>query len=162
MNLLEYAINMELDGAQYYNDQAELNKDNELYNVFKEMAKDEMTHAKILKNKMNEIAFELKDDRNLENVKNIFFSAKDFKTDIKDIPGQIEGYRLILNKEKESIDLYENLLNSSNDEKEREIFKYLIKQEEEHYEIIEDIITLLNHSYEWVESAEFGVRKEEY
>ncbi|AGB19488.1 ferritin-like domain-containing protein [Thermoanaerobacterium thermosaccharolyticum] len=162
MNPLEYAIKMELDGVDYYNNQAELNKDNELYNVFKEMAKDEMTHAKILKNKMNEIAFELKDDRNLENVKNIFFSAKDFKTNIKDIPGQIEGYRLILNKEKESIDLYENLLNSSNGEKEREIFKYLIKQEEEHYEIIEDIITLLNHSYEWVESAEFGVRKEEY
>jgi len=42
MNPLEYAIKMELDGVQYYNKQAELNKDNELYNVFKEMAKDEM------------------------------------------------------------------------------------------------------------------------
>ncbi|TCW39547.1 rubrerythrin [Thermohydrogenium kirishiense] len=43
MNPLEYAIKMELDGVDYYNKQAELNKDNELYNVFKEMAKDEMT-----------------------------------------------------------------------------------------------------------------------
>lgn len=162
MNPLEYAIKMELDGVDYYNNQAELNKDNELYNVFKEMAKDEMTHAEILKNRMNEITFELKDDRNLERTKNIFFNAKDFKNNIKDIPGQIEGYRLILDKEKESIDLYKKLLNDTNDKKEKEIFKYLIKQEEEHYSIIEDIITLLNHSNEWVESAEFGVRKEEY
>ncbi|SNX55184.1 ferritin family protein [Thermoanaerobacterium sp. RBIITD] len=69
MNPLEYAIKMELDGVDYYNNQAELNKDNELYNVFKEMAKDEMTHAEILKNKMDEFTFELKDDRNLEKAK---------------------------------------------------------------------------------------------
>lgn len=35
-----------------------------------------------------------------------------------------------------------------------------MKQEEEHYEIIDQLVTLLSRSEEWVESAEFGLRKE--
>ncbi|HWQ41417.1 MAG TPA: rubrerythrin, partial [Desulfosporosinus sp.] len=39
-------------------------------------------------------------------------------------------------------------------------FEYLIKQEEDHYTIIEQLVSLLSRPEEWVESAEFGVREE--
>ena len=41
MNILEFAINMELDGEKYYNDQAEITKDSYLKNIFLILAKDE-------------------------------------------------------------------------------------------------------------------------
>ncbi len=48
MDILVYAIKMELDGEKYYKEQAKLNRENNLYNVFMDLAKDESDHAKIL------------------------------------------------------------------------------------------------------------------
>ena len=62
--------------------------------------------------------------------------------------------------ERESIELYKKLLSESSDDK--ELFEFLIKQEEEHYRLIEEIVKLVNRPNVWVESAEFGLRREEY
>jgi rubrerythrin len=46
------------------------------------------------------------------------------------------------------------------DEKEKKIFKFLIEQEDSHYKVIEQLIEMVKRPDEWVESAEFGLRKE--
>lgn len=44
--------------------------------------------------------------------------------------------------------------------KDKKIFEFLIEQESDHYKVLEQLIELVNRPNDWVESAEFGVRKE--
>ena len=61
---------------------------------------------------------------------------------------------------KQSIDLYTRLLSEATNDKKKRLFGYLIRQEKEHFEIMEELIVLINRPDDWVESAEFGVREE--
>jgi rubrerythrin len=155
MNGLEYAIQMELDGEMFYREQALKNKDNKLNPVFISLAEDEKTHAKIIKEKQAGRE-SLMNKENVNSLKNVFSDATGLDSK-ESASEQINAYRKALEMEKKSIDLYKKLLSESKDDK--DTFKFLIKQEEEHYKLIEEIIEMVRHPDEWVESAEFGLRK---
>lgn len=59
-----------------------------------------------------------------------------------------------------SIHLYTNLLLEAEDSKDRELFEFLIKEEKKHYELLDGLSEMLRNSEEWIENAEFGIRKE--
>lgn len=160
MNVLEFAIKMELEGEKYYNEQAEINKDNSLSTVFVMLAKEENRHSQILKNKANKLPCDLQQSETLSEAKNVFNTIGANKEEIMHLPNQLGVYRLALEKEKESITLYRKYLSEATDDDSKKIFEYLIKQEEDHYTIIEQLVALLSRPEEWVESAEFGVREE--
>jgi len=160
MNNWKFAIDMELDGEKYYKGQADINKDNGLNVVCLMLANDEKKHAQILTDKMNEKAFELIDSETLSKSKNIFDGIGDIKIEGKEIASQLDFYRIATEKEKQSIDLYKEYLSKAVGSAEKELFEYLIKQEEHHYEVLDNIASLLIKPEEWVENAEFGIRKE--
>ncbi|MBC3795762.1 ferritin-like domain-containing protein [Acetobacterium tundrae] len=160
MNSLEFAIKMEHDGEEYYKKQAEINKNNRLNTVFLLLAKDEGRHAQILENEFKELEYSLIDNDTLLETNNVFKGSKNFQNDFKDIPNQVEVYRLALEKERQSIELYEKFLSEASDDKLKELFGYLVKQEKNHYKIFEGLILLVERPEEWVESAEFGTREE--
>lgn len=160
MNSLEFAINMEIDGEKYYRKQAEINKDNILKAVFLLLAKDEGYHGSILKKKLNQSTYELTDNKTLSETNNVFKGSGDFENEFKGIPNQVEVYRLALEKEKQSIDLYEKFLSEATDDGTRKLFEYLVKQEKDHFKIFEALIILVERPEEWVESAEFGTRED--
>ena len=152
---------MELDGEKYYSDQAEIAKDIYLKNIFLILAKDESSHAKILQDKSNNLSYELKNNETLSEAKNLFKGIKNFKNELKQNPDQLDLYRVALEKEKESIDLYEKLLSQAEDDKSKDLFKFLIKQEKDHYTTLDELVSQLNKCNDWVEAAEFGVRPED-
>lgn len=160
MNVLEYAINMELDGEKYYRNQAEINKNNELYTVCLMLAEDEHNHGRILNDKLNEKVCELGETDILSRVKNIFQDINNIKSEIKQIPSQLDFYRIASEKEKQSIDLYVDFLAKATNDQEKRLFKYLIEQEKQHFEVLDELALLLSHAEEWVENAEFGIREE--
>lgn len=160
MNSLDFAVKMELEGQKYYMEQAGINKGNSLDTIFLMLAKDEGKHADILQDKIKEAEYELEGNNTLSVSKSIFNNIGDYKDGIREIPRQLDLYRTALDKEKQSIDLYIDFLSNAADEKEKKLFQYLIKQEKEHYLILEEIVILLTRPDEWVESAEFGVREE--
>ena len=162
MNTLDYAIEMEIDGAKYYAAQAKLNESNGLKTACLILAKDEEIHAQILRDKINKINYELTDTNSYGKIKNIFKNAADFKSETRKIPTELEFYRTALEKEKQSIDFYTGMLENATDNKEKDLFKYLIEQEELHYSLLDEMVTMLRNSEEWVESAEFGNREEIY
>lgn len=162
MTSLEFAIEMELDGQKYYLEQAKLNESNSVKNVCLLLAKDEEYHANILKRKMSEMSYALEETGSYTQIKNIFKDMANFKSQINEIPAQLEFYRSALENEKKSINLYIELLAKTYDEKERELFHYLIEQEKLHFKILEHLTSDLRHAEEWIESAEFGLRNEEY
>ncbi|MBC3803479.1 rubrerythrin [Acetobacterium fimetarium] len=160
MNSLEFAIKMELDGVEYYKRQAEINKDNRLNTVFLLLAKDEARHAKILENEFKERDYELTDNDTLAEANNVFKGSRDFINEFKKIPNQLDAYRLALEKERQSIELYKKFLSEAMDDKLTVLFEYLVQQEKDHYKILEGLILLVERPEEWVESAEFGTREE--
>ena len=152
---------MEFEGEKYYKGQAESTKNNGLKTVFLMLAKDENTHAKVLQNKSNNLSYELKDNETLSETKNLFKEIEDFKDEIKQVPNQLDLYRAAFEKEKESINLYEKLLSQAEDDESKKLFNYLIKQEKDHYEVLDELVLHLNKSDDWVEAAEFGVTAED-
>lgn len=160
INAIEFAIEMEHDGEAYYLEQAKINKDNSLNTVFLLLAEDEKMHGQLLQNKMNEDVCTLDDSASFAKIQNVFEGLHDFKSDIWKVPNQLELYEMAQDKEKQSIDLYRGLLSTAADPKEKKLFAYLIRQEEGHFAVFEELVSLLKRANEWVESPEFGLRKE--
>jgi rubrerythrin len=160
MDLLELALSLELDSENFYKQQAELNKGNSLNVVFTLLANEEENHANILKSKADKLTITLKDNDILSEVHSIFKDRNDFKIDIKDIPSQLDSYRMALGKEEQSLKFYKDLLNEATDEHSKTVFQYLIKQEDTHCVILEELVKLVTRPEEWVESAEFGIRED--
>ena len=158
MNSLELAIEMEMDSKRFYLEQAEKTEDSGLKSIFITLAEEESIHARILKNKADTLSYELVDT--YAEIKNIFVEIGDYKNIIKQLPDAIDVYTLGLENEKKSIDLYQKMLQEAVDERDKKIFEYLIEQENDHYKVLEQLIEMVNRPNEWVESAEFGLRKE--
>lgn len=160
MNLLDYAIKMEHDGEAFYREQAELNKDNSLFVVCNMLAEDEKNHALIIKYRNEQRPFELEDTDTLKRVRNVFSNAKDIGSYGDGVPDQLDFYMVASRMEKASIDLYSDLLSKSGSGEDRELYEFLIRQEEEHFRVLEELVVLLSHAEDWVENAEFGNRGE--
>jgi hypothetical protein len=124
------------------------------------LAKDEGYHAAILQKKLDGSSYELKNNDTITESKGIFNGIGNFKNEIRSIPNQLDLYREALEKEKQSIKLYEDLFNHATDDNEKELAVFLIQQERDHLAILQELVLLVNRPNEWVESAEFGIREE--
>lgn len=160
MNNLDFAIQMELDGEKYYREQADQNSDNGLNLVFLMMAEDEANHARILSEKFNSGKYTLSRNETLEKSLAIFSSDRDEIVELRQIPKQLNVYKEALENEKLSIDLYKKMFAEAKEDESREFFEFLIKEEMDHHNVLEEMMLLVNRTEEWVESAEFGVRGE--
>ncbi len=67
---------------------------------------------------------------------------------------------LALGLEKKSIEEYTRLKGASTDAADLQLLDFLIEQEEQHYSLFEQLVTLLRRPVDWVEDAEFGKRDE--
>lgn len=159
MDLLDYAITMELEGKEYYLKQADMNNNNRLHTVFMFLASQEALHADILLDrKENKKTVPVENDT--INTKNLFADLKDFKSEVSMLAKQLEVYRFAIEIEEKSINLYKEMLNKAGDEKDKELFSFLIKQEQSHLELFNHIEILVRRPEEWIESAEFGLRED--
>ena len=160
MEVMQFAITMEKDGEAYYLEQAAKNEGNALKVIFQMLASDEARHAQLLQEMQEDVPYELESENNLKAHDNLFSAAKDYHASMKDQPDQVELYHTAFEKEKESIDLYNQLYQQSSDEVSRNIFRFLVKEETTHYNLLEELFRHVNRPNEWVEAAEFGVREE--
>jgi len=160
MNALDFALKMELDGEQYYRELSQKNKDNSLYVVFDSLAEDEKYHYEIIRQRIAKSTGHLKRNNELGESKTIFDSTSMAIKELKAAPDQLDAYVIALGNEKKSIDLYKKLFDETNGDNEKKFFEALVKEEQSHYNIIDDMIGMLIKPVEWVESAEFGITKE--
>ena len=156
MDMLEFAINMELDGQKYYEGQADLCSLGGLKAVFEMLSGEEKAHAELLRNKRRGLPLNLAEPVR-QDLKNVFDGISAFKSDIKEKPDPIDAYRMAQEKERQSIDLYKKLSSEGGN---AELFEFLTRQEEKHFEILQDLVKLVDRPNSWVESPEFGLREE--
>ncbi len=151
---------MEMDGEKYYTEQAERNRGNSLHTVCTILACEENRHARILRKKSGNLPYELTEMDISPLAKNLFKNLGDFRSQIKAIPSQLDFYEMALEKEKQSIDLYAGFLQKASTDDEAQLFEYLVRQEKQHYSLFEELTELVRRPEEWVENAEFGIRKD--
>lgn len=161
MDTLDYAIKMEYDGEKYYREQAKINKDNGLSVVCNLLAEEENKHARILENKQKNLDYNLHESDFLTNAKNVYTGSKGIEVEESNYPSQLDFYRIVCKIEQESIDLYQKFLSDATEE-DRKLYEYLINQEKQHLEAFEEMSRLLQNAEWWIESPEFGRRREEY
>lgn len=158
MNTIDFAINMELEGQRYFEDQAKLNKDNELHTVFLFLAEAEKEHAQLLKKRKEMEPYVLNDNSIRPDIETAIEEVKSLRNELKE--KQLDMYRMAYKLEENSINLYYDLLTKTTVPENIELYTYLIEQEKEHLKFFEDLVIMLNRPEEWVESAEFGEREE--
>lgn len=160
MKPVDFAVQLEHDGEKYYTEQAEKNNDAGLHAVFTVLAEEERKHAEMLEASLSDSSMKY----NLEELSaksvNVFKDLGDVKSEIRPLPEQIDVYRIALEMEKKSIDLYRQFAMEAADEPSKALFSFLVKQEEKHLALLDELVRLLRHAKEWPESMEFGLREE--
>lgn len=160
MSKLEFAIKMESEGREYYLEQAKINKDNELSKIFNILADSEKEHEELLRKRLNKEEYTLKEDDSMAQVKTVFKGLKDYKASDFRNTTQLDVYRLAVDIEEKSIELYKELLEASDDDNDKKLFEFLLKEENQHLILFDELVQMLTRPEEWVESAEFGVRED--
>lgn len=160
MNSLELTLQTEMDGIDFYTAKAEENKDNSLHKVFIFLVKDEQRHASLIRDLGEHKFGELPDVETLASVKSVFADADMLTDGFYTSSVQLSTYHLAREIEKKSIDLYNNVLHQSEDPKEQEVFRFILKQEQQHYELFDELCLRVGRPDEWIEAAEFGIRED--
>lgn len=157
MDILQFAIDMERDGQKYYADQATLHLEDGLMAVFELLAHEEAAHAALLRSRRAGQPYQLNVPARAD-LKSVFHDLTAFRSNIKQNPSATDVYRMALEKEQQSIDLYEKLAGEGGDGK--PLFVFLVEQEKEHYLLLDKIVKIVSRPETWVESTEFGIREE--
>lgn len=160
MHSLDYAIKTEVDGAEFYSEQAHKNSGTTLQKIFDLLAAEERQHEVMLRHILSDIFPEIPDDVSLKNTKSIFSDLDNFKEEIRSNPHQISVYRMAREMEQKSIDLYEKMNTEAKNDVEKSVLQYLIVQEKHHYQMMDEFVIRIGRPDEWVESAEFGPRED--
>jgi rubrerythrin len=160
MNDYNFAIMMENEGEKFYREQALKNKDNALYPICQSLSEDEKRHAQIIENKMNQMPYVLGSMDTLTKAKSVFEGLGDFKLPQKETLNQFDFYRIAVDIEQKSIELYMGFKANAQNDKEQELLDYLIGQEKQHFETLDEISRMIRQSMELFENAEFGLRPE--
>ena len=163
MDIFDYALKLEMESEKYYRDQAEKTSFADLRFLLENLADTEARHYKIVE------ALRLQNNVALPPAKPSGQSESIFSSYIKDAEAlrkaisidkfkeeQIDVYRVALVKEKESVEIYEKMLQETQNSDAKAALESLIKEEKSHAEAIDEIIDLLNKVSDWVESAEFN------
>lgn len=159
MKIFEMAIELELNGEQFYRSLAEDAKSSGLKTIFNMLADDETRHKSVFEKMQSEDHSELSDTLIIKEANTVFkqLNKDDFTNEVK----QLEVYKRALELEQKSIDYYNELIDLAEDENSKSALRKIIAEEEKHYNLLEFLIEYVAKPDTWVEDAEFYL-KEDY
>lgn len=156
MSLLSYAIQMEVDGEQFYARQAELNADQVIANAFRLVAKAEHRHAELLRGLAEGSPDDFDEAKITTETGNIFSKLGDFKRDASKVPTQVEAYKEAQIVEDLSVRLYERMLEVATDDRTRRLLEFLVIQERQHLELFMTLGEMVNKPESYVTHSQFS------
>ncbi|KOA21473.1 rubrerythrin [Clostridium homopropionicum DSM 5847] len=144
MNIYELAMKMEKEGSEFYSKASRECNDTWLKGIFEYLAIEESKHYKIFKDlKDNVNSLDQVDLNSSEEIINAFEKNKKERiieclTDL-----QSDVYIAAAKDEQASIDLYEGLLNKSQNEEEKKALSLIIEEEKKHLNFFREVIELM-------------------
>jgi len=159
MNIFEYAMKMELDGKQFYEESAAKTNSPELKRILMELAADEQKHYTIFRALRDGVPAEYEKagkTRILSEVKNVFEALKSqnqdftFPDDAKDV--WVRAQKI----EKDSEDFYREKAGEVRDAHQKDILTRIADEEQKHWITMENVIKFLDRPNHWLEDAEWS------
>lgn len=158
MNIFDVAIKMEDEGAVFYRDLANRATHDGFKAIFMMLAEDEERHKATFTamKEGSEVSASTVD----ASVRATEIFKQFSKEDMLGHTSEIALYEKALEIEMRSIELYSEQLEKVDDVAQKRIITKIIEEERRHYDLIDDIIVMVERPKSWVEDAEFGVREE--
>ena len=163
MNVLDFAMQMELDGKAHYESLEQDTPVPGLRKIFSILAADEQKHYDVVDAMKSGVTPEMADSTALEEAKNIFQTLEIEESVLDELKTKLDGYRYAMKIEADSIRLYEDIA-----EKERtggnpssiQLLLKIIEEEKKHYNLVENIHDLIAEYEDFLVWHEFGAIKE--
>jgi len=160
MNIFDFAIQMEDDGYAYYKELASTAKLPGLKTIFTSLADDELKHAGILRAlKLAEASVSMPVSTALDTAQNIFKLLPRGPEGLKNVTDSLAAYQHAMKLEADSCRFYEDSANKEVDAEIKDVLLQLAREEQEHFNILENLyhfVNAPNQSLEWGEFSNLG------
>ena len=134
---LQTALDFEQKGCDIYKETAEKTSNPIVKKTFSYLAEQEVNHIEEIKEYIEQNKIELKGDK-LEDTKKFFsMTMKDFKEKTELSDDDLKAHETALELEQKSYDFYKEQHDKTKDEEAKKFFKFLMEQENAHYELIQ-------------------------
>jgi len=154
MDIFEFAMQMELDGAKLYRQLADASRDSGMKSILEQLARDEDKHYGMLKRMSESGEMEMSETTVLSDAMNIF--AKVTVADM-DLGGeQVDVYRRAAEIEKRSEDFYLEKADEVEQEGQKQLLLRIADEEKRHRHLLEGMVEFLERPQVWLENAEFN------
>jgi len=159
MSVFSFAMQMELDGKAYYEEQAARTKVPQLKKLLLELASDEQKHYNMFKALQagDKVSYDHDTATQVfESTRNVFEQLKaageefDLSGDVHDVWAKAREI------EKKSEDFYRQKADELDDSGQKELLNRIADEEHKHWKAIENVIGFLNQPKQWLENAEWA------
>lgn len=157
MNVLDFAMKMELDGKAYYETLADRCQEPGLSNIFTRLAEDEQKHYETFQTlKAGAGAAIMADTNVVEAAKNVFTELPRKSETLKGLEKDLEAYQHAMKIEAESFRFYENAAAKEPDACVKKLLLQIAQEEHMHFTVMENIYQFMNAPNQYLAWAEFS------
>ena len=156
MNVFDFAMKMELQGKACYENLAGSTKIPGLKNIFTGLAADEQKHYEVFRSLKEGKDFTMADSRMLEQAKSVFRELSPEKERIGGMREDLDGYRLGLKIEADSVKLYEDMAMRESNPETVQLYLRLANEEKKHFNIMENVCDFVMKPRYFLEWREFS------
>lgn len=157
MNVYDFAIQMETDAETFYRKLADESHIPGIKKIFSDLADDEQSHRQLFQSlKKQQVPEDATDSKVLEKAKNIFAEILAERQSLPSITSNLESYRYALKLEAEGVRLYSDAAKREVDNKIKKVLLRIAKEEEDHFNIVENIFNFINAPNQYLAWAEFS------
>ena len=160
MNVLDFAIEMENDGFEYYKELADSSTLPGLKTIFNSLAADELKHAGVFKAlNAGQIVGKMPASEALETSKNIFKQLPGGGEELKTIADSLKAYQHAMKLEANSFRFYEEVAEKEINPEVKALLLKIAEEEHAHFNILENVFNFVNapnQSLEWGEFSNLG------
>lgn len=157
MNVYDFAIQMETDAETFYRKLAEESHILGISKIFSELADDEQRHRQIFQGlKKQQAPAAVTESKVLEKAKNVFAEILAEKKNLPLVTSNLESYRYALKLEADGVRLYTDAAKREVDGEIKKVLLRIAKEEENHFNIVENVYNFVNAPNQYLAWAEFS------
>ena len=156
MNVFDFAMKMELQGKTVYENLAASTKLAGLRTIFTGLAADEQKHYEIFRGLKEGKTWTMTDSRMLEKAKSVFSEMLSNKERLLDLQEDLDGYKVALKIEEDSVKLYEGMAKKEQDAETVQLYLRIANEEKKHFNIIENVCDFVMRPKYYLEWREFS------
>jgi rubrerythrin len=150
MNAIEVAKKMETDAIKFYSEAAKKTSYPAGRKMFETIVEDEKRHLEIVKKLIEASEVTMEDVSPIDRIKTVFEEMKDEMMEkVVATADELEAFKIAMKMEKEGLAFYTKLADEAGTEKEKNLFKKLIGEEQQHYNIFANTYDFLNDTGNW-------------